>query len=231
MTSTGKILFAGASIAAVAAGVFFALLMNRSGERAAAPERPTPPAISAVALPWSDGKTATLTWSVKGAATVSIDGEDVTPEGARNVPLVARQFHIRAVGPGGSAESTVELAADQAVPSPTAAKSSPKPSAPAAPGPVHMDARQLAPFVIQKATPVYPATARNGHVEGVVRFQAIIGADGVVKSLRLVDGHPLLVKAAADALAQWRCRPIVRDGHPVEVQTEFAVDFKLTAAQ
>ena len=75
--------------------------------------------------------------------------------------------------------------------------------------------------------PLYPAMARDAHVGGAVRLRAIIGKDGAVHSLTLVGGHPLLAKSAMDAVRQWKYRPYLLNGQPVEVQTEITVQFKM----
>ncbi len=76
--------------------------------------------------------------------------------------------------------------------------------------------------------PVYPPLAKAVRVHGTVRLQAVIGLDGNIRDLRLTSGPPLLVKAALDAVQQWRYRPTVLNGSPVEVATEVDVNFTLT---
>jgi protein TonB len=89
-----------------------------------------------------------------------------------------------------------------------------------------MDAQQLE--VLNRVAPRYPQLARNAHVGGTVRFRTLIGKDGSIKELKLIDGHPLLIAAAAEAVGQWRYKPMMRDGRPVEVVTEIDVKFTLT---
>jgi protein TonB len=75
--------------------------------------------------------------------------------------------------------------------------------------------------------PVYPPKAREARIQGVVRFSALISADGAVHRLRLVSGHPLLVAPAQEAVKQWRYRPTYLNGTPAEVLTEIEVHFRL----
>jgi len=82
--------------------------------------------------------------------------------------------------------------------------------------------------LIRKVDPVYPALAKQARIQGTVRFQAIIGTDGAVRSLQLVSGHPLLVAAARDAVQQWVYRPTLLSGTPVEVITTIDVIFALS---
>jgi TonB family protein len=81
--------------------------------------------------------------------------------------------------------------------------------------------------LIRKVTPVYPQMAQVAHMQGTVRFTAIIGKDGTIQNLKVVYGPALLVKAAADAVKQWVYKPTVLNGQPMEVQTQIEVNFTL----
>jgi protein TonB len=60
-----------------------------------------------------------------------------------------------------------------------------------------------------------------------VEFEAVIGKDGTIEELKVLRGHPLLVKAALDAVRRWRYQPTLLNGEPIEVVTEITVNFKL----
>jgi len=75
--------------------------------------------------------------------------------------------------------------------------------------------------------PVYPPDAKQARIQGTVRFNAIIGTDGHVKSLELVSGHPLLVESAREAVSQWVYKPTLLNGNPVEVVTSIEVNYSL----
>ena len=76
--------------------------------------------------------------------------------------------------------------------------------------------------------PVYPAAAKAARVQGAVEFTSIISKEGTIENLKLVRGNPLLVNAARDALLQWRYRPTLLNGEPVEVITDITVNFVLS---
>ena len=76
--------------------------------------------------------------------------------------------------------------------------------------------------------PVYPPLARQARIQGVVRFNAVIGKDGSVQNLQLLSGHALLVQAAQDAVKQWLYEPTLINGNPVEVITQIDVNFTLS---
>ncbi len=82
--------------------------------------------------------------------------------------------------------------------------------------------------IIHKVQPVYPPLARSARIQGGVEFTAVISKDGVIQNLQLVHGHPLLVNAARDAVLQWRYRPTLLNGQPVEVLTTITVNFMLS---
>jgi len=82
--------------------------------------------------------------------------------------------------------------------------------------------------LIHRVEPVYPRIAELSHTYGVVRLHAIIATDGTIQSVSVIDGHPVLVQAARDAVKQWRYRPYILNGHPVEVETIITVNFKAT---
>jgi len=82
--------------------------------------------------------------------------------------------------------------------------------------------------LINKVEPVYPQLARGARVQGQVVITAIISKDGTIQDLRVLSGHPLLVQAALDAVRQWRYKPYLLNGEPVEVETTVTVIFSLT---
>ena len=81
--------------------------------------------------------------------------------------------------------------------------------------------------VIRRVQPIYPAMARQSRLEGRVVLQATVTEDGTVHDLKVVSGHPVLARAAQDAVAQWRYRPFRLNGKPVSMPTEIKLDFKL----
>jgi len=83
-------------------------------------------------------------------------------------------------------------------------------------------------LLIQKIEPKYPPVALSARIWGQVVLQAIIGKDGEIKELSLVSGHPMLAPAAIEAVRQWRYRPFLLNGEPVEVDTTVTVTFQIS---
>jgi protein TonB len=83
-------------------------------------------------------------------------------------------------------------------------------------------------MVVAKVQPSYPPDAKTARIQGSVILAVIIGKDGSVQGERLVSGHPSLAPAAMDAVKQWKYRPYVLNGTPVEVDTQITVNFTLS---
>jgi protein TonB len=84
-----------------------------------------------------------------------------------------------------------------------------------------------APRLVYRVEPRYPQLALMSHVEGVVNLKGVIAIDGHISELAIESGHPLLVKAAVEAVRQWRYSATRLNGVPVEVVTTIAVTFTL----
>jgi len=84
-------------------------------------------------------------------------------------------------------------------------------------------------LLIHKEEPQYPPLARAARVQGEVVLSAVIDTNGTIQNLQLVSGHPMLVPAAIAAVKQWRYKPYLLNGQPVEVETTITVIFSLSS--
>jgi protein TonB len=84
-------------------------------------------------------------------------------------------------------------------------------------------------LLIHRVEPTYPPLARAARVQGDVILSAVISTTGQIENLQLVSGHPMLVPAAVDAVKQWRYKPYLLNGTPVEVETTITVIFSLSS--
>jgi protein TonB len=84
--------------------------------------------------------------------------------------------------------------------------------------------------VIYRVQPIYPPIARQARIQGAVELRAIVSKAGTIENLAVVSGHPMLVKSAVEAVRQWRYRPYLLNGDPVEVETEITVNFVLSGS-
>jgi protein TonB len=98
-------------------------------------------------------------------------------------------------------------------------------------GPVSVDAipggRVILAHPIHRVEPPYPPLARQARVSGTVQLEGIIAVDGHLRDLRIISGHPLLVRAAYDAVKQWIYAPTTLNEQPVEVIAPITVTFRL----
>ena len=116
-------------------------------------------------------------------------------------------------GPAGEAGSTTSL------PSAAAAGSS---------APQVVSASELT--LMKSVQPVYPRRAEEQSTEGWVDLEFTVDERGAVRELRVVQAQPAGVfdGAARSAVAQWRYRPVVRDGHAVSQRARVRIRFSLT---
>jgi periplasmic protein TonB len=83
-------------------------------------------------------------------------------------------------------------------------------------------------LVVKRVYPHYPHEARKGRIQGAVVMHAIISKAGDIETLELVSGDPLLAPAAIDAVKQWKYKPYLLNGKPVEIETQIMVNFTLS---
>ncbi len=81
--------------------------------------------------------------------------------------------------------------------------------------------------LLRQVTPEYPAIAKSAHVTGTVTLRAIISRDGSVEKLQYVSGPAMLMTSAMSAVKEWKYRPTMLNGQPVEVDTTVQVVFSL----
>lgn len=103
----------------------------------------------------------------------------------------------------------------------------PAPAVPKPQGPAHISSGVAAGLLIQKVVPEYPSIARAARVEGTVVLEAVISRTGAIERLRVVSGPVMLQQAALNAVQQWRYRPYMLNGDPVDVETTINVVFTM----
>jgi TonB family protein len=82
-------------------------------------------------------------------------------------------------------------------------------------------------LLVKKTQPVYPASAMQMHVEGAVELLATISKEGNISAVKIISGDARLARAAVDAVKQWKYKPYLLNGEPVEIQTQVTMNFKL----
>lgn len=115
------------------------------------------------------------------------------------------------------------------------AQSAPPPPPPPPPAPAgHSGPTRIAKggdvmmaTAIFRVPPEYPEAARKQRIQGTVRLYTLVGTDGLVMATKSISGPTELVQAAIDAVKQWRFRPTILKGEPVEVECVLELIFKL----
>jgi protein TonB len=97
----------------------------------------------------------------------------------------------------------------------------------ATPTRVRVSAGVTSGLLLRRVQPIYPPLARQARIQGKVILQAEISKDGTIENLHLVSGHPMLTSAAIEAVRQWKYKPYLLNGEPVEVETQVEVNFTL----
>jgi protein TonB len=82
-------------------------------------------------------------------------------------------------------------------------------------------------LLLKRVQPTYPANARQARIEGAVQLMATITRNGDISAVKVLSGEPQLAHAAVDAVKQWKYKPYLLNGSPVEIQTQVTVNFKL----
>jgi protein TonB len=83
-------------------------------------------------------------------------------------------------------------------------------------------------LLLTSVRPAYPRLAQAARIQGAVVLLVTISREGLVENIRVVNGHPMLVGAAMDAVRQWRYRPYLLNGKPIEVETQITVNFMIS---
>jgi len=130
--------------------------------------------------------------------------------------------------PGGVANGILGGVMTQALASSHAAPIPAQAPAPAPPKRVRLAARVAEANLIYNVPPKYPPEAGQAHIEGSVVLMAVIGKDGTVQDVEVVSGVPVLAQAAIDAVRQWRYKPYLVDGEPVEIDSRITINFTLS---
>jgi protein TonB len=82
-------------------------------------------------------------------------------------------------------------------------------------------------LLMKKIAPSYPQAALQMRMYGEVELLATVSKQGLIERINVLNGDPVLVKAATDAVKQWKYRPYLLNGEPVEIETQITVSFKL----
>ena len=181
---------------------------------AAAPAASEPPVAeqpaTRAAVPLKQFQAESLAQRLRPAAPTDMADAPTLSAGDRPTSSAVPGVNLNAIAPAPLAPAS---------PAGTPAVSSPAESKPVAGGNI-----QQAVLIYRKDAE-YPKIAKQTGAKGTVTLNATIGKDGSIKSVKIVSGHPMLTGAAVEAVKQWRYRPTLLNGQPVETDTVVMVNF------
>ena len=108
-----------------------------------------------------------------------------------------------------------------------AARPVPRPPSVKPHGPMRVGGHVRQPKVIVQVLPKYPPLARQAHIQGQVKIDAVLDEQGNVIEMKIVSGPDLLYQAALDALKQWKYEPTYLNDQPIAVQLIVTITFQL----
>ena len=181
---------------------------------------------------------------VPPGVTATPAGEPVAEQpAAKPAPAPLKQFQTESLAqrlrpaaptdmPDAPTVSTTARSNAAAIPGVSMNAMAPAPAAPAAPTSSTPDSKQMRSggqvqqaVLIYRKDAEYPKIARQSHAKGIVTLNATIGVDGNIKKVKVVSGHAMLTNAAVEAVKQWRYRPTLLNGQPVESDTTVQINF------
>ena len=95
-------------------------------------------------------------------------------------------------------------------------------------GPVAVRANIMQTQIVHKVAPIYPEDAKKAKISGKVELEAVIGKSGDVENLKVISGPKELQQSALDAVRQWKYKPFLLNGTPVEVKTTINITYSLS---
>jgi TonB family protein len=101
----------------------------------------------------------------------------------------------------------------------------PPPPPPVSKEPVRIGGQVSAPALLKRVEPLYPSIAQLAAIDGIVILDAIVDEHGRIQSVKVLRGHPLLARAAQDAVQQWEYEPLKLNGTPTAFELTVSLWF------
>jgi len=91
------------------------------------------------------------------------------------------------------------------------------------------DAVDVVPRAMQRVPAEYPSRARQQGITGYVTLSLLVGSDGSVSDVRVLESQPTGVfdAVALSAVRGWRFQPAMYEGRPVSVRARQTLRFEL----
>jgi periplasmic protein TonB len=112
------------------------------------------------------------------------------------------------------------------------ASAAPSPATPDTPVATATERVQLSPDAVEvldrPVEPTYPLLAKQMKVQGAVVLQALIDKTGDIQEIQVLSGPAILSAAAREAVRQWRFKPHLQSGKPVDTEARITVNFTIS---
>jgi protein TonB len=237
-----------AAIVLVAAALGYFGYTKLSGPSSSAPSIAAPQAATTAPAPVSAKPSGAISEPVSSAAQPALSANAKTPAAATTASAASTEPEVitKKVAPAIVVKTATpkksQAAGDEAapqVPNPLAmvSDSDKKLSGLVSSAPTAMPTPTLSTvkisqgvsqgLLIKRIQPRYPQNALSMRIQGPVLMEATINKEGSIANLKVVNGDPVLARAATEAVRQWRYKPYYLNGEPVEIQTQITVNFKL----
>lgn len=96
------------------------------------------------------------------------------------------------------------------------------------PKPIRVEGTAAQNNLTGKVQPIYPGAAKSAGVQGTVELEITVTRDGIPAELRVVRSpSDDLSESALEAVRQWRYRPTLLNGSPVEIISTVIVNYTL----
>ena len=199
--------------------------LSKWAENLVAPVPPAaplkPPEQQAVSRLTGDPKVFTAPRDIP--RTVANIVEDVT----QLVPQMTSDSIVGAIPGPVSTNALSQMFTNVTVPKPPPQPAAAKPAKAADTAPLKVSSGVQEAKLLRRIVPIYPQIAITARIQGTVHLVGVIAKDGTIRELQVIDGSPMLVKAALDAVRQWVYKPTLLSGEPVEVIAPITVTFTL----
>jgi TonB family protein len=96
-----------------------------------------------------------------------------------------------------------------------------------APKQLSVSAEIMSGNLLNKVMPVYPPAAKKARIQGAVVLQIVIGRNGIIQNARVISGPQELQQSALDAVRQWKYKPYLLNGDPIEVLSTVNIIYSL----
>ena len=127
--------------------------------------------------------------------------------------------------PAGNSTNCISCSATQ--PTVTLVDKAPEPPVVKPPATLRVTSTILSGKAVALPQPMYPAIAKQAHVQGPVSIQILVNEEGKVLSAQVVSGNAMLSTSAKEAAMRARFSPTMLNGQPVKIQGVITYNFVL----